>query len=171
MTTALVSTRGQASQPSSATSLLVRPAAGPAASAVAVTGGGCVPGAAVTISFRGRVLGGVRAGQPGEFSATVVIPTDATLGAGQLTAVGPGCRRSASFTVQVTPAGSVPAPATAQGVYGLIEVVGGLSIFAMVLVLAVRRSRRNRSREATRRRHRRRRGIVPFAGPPSTALP
>ena len=81
--------RAQAYQPLSATSLLVTPAAGPAAAAVSLTEGGCTPGALVAISFQGQALGTVKVGQTGEFSTTVTVPTNAKSGPGAIIVAGP----------------------------------------------------------------------------------
>ena len=135
--------RAQAYQPLSATSLLVTPAAGPAAAAVSLTEGGCTPGALVAISFQGQALGTVKVGQTGEFSTTVTVPTNAKSGPGAIIVAGPGCRQSATFTVQSGVASSNAVAPANHSVYGMTEVVAGLAILGAVLVFAVRRNRRS----------------------------
>lgn len=150
-----------------AANLMVTPASGPAASPVAVTGGGCQPGSTVTISFRGRPLGTVGVSQPGAFSTTIVIPTNASSGAGTLAAAGPGCHLSAPFAVRagapaVTPGAQTGVPAT-QTVAGLLEVVGGLAVFGGVLLFAIRRRQQTRSLDQERPKDSR--ASAPYRGP------
>lgn len=146
MTRIATATLGNQQSPNGADSgLIVTPASGPAGSPVAVTAGRCQPGTTVTISFRARQLGTVRVSQPGSFSTTIVIPYNASKGAGTVAAVGPGCHWSAPFVVRagaaaLTPGAPSRVPST-QNVVGLLEVVGGLGVFGVVLLFAIRRPR------------------------------
>jgi hypothetical protein len=168
MTRSVMAVLGDQQTPNGAAAgLMVTPASGPAASPVTVTGGGCQPDTTVTMSYRGRQLGTVRVSQPGAFSTTIVIPTNASAGLGTLVAAGPGCHLSAPFAVQagapaISPGAPTGVPAT-QSVVGLLEVVGGLGVFGVVLLFAIRR--RQQTRSLDRERPRDALSPAPYRGP------
>jgi hypothetical protein len=127
------------SYPPNASVLGLTVTAGGPGTSVTVSGSACTPGATVTVTFDGQVIGTTTAGPTGAFTMTVTIPAGATPGVHTILASGAGCSESATFTVPAVAASGVAF--TGANVGGLSAAGAGLALLGAVLVFATRRRR------------------------------